>query len=50
MKEVPFDIARRKMLDILVDVSSFCDEHNLVYFLGYGTLIGAIRHKGFILW
>ena len=50
MKEVPFDIARQKMLDILVDVSSFCDEHNLVYFLGYGTLIGAIRHKGFIPW
>lgn len=28
----------------------FCREHNLRYSLAYGTLIGAIRHKGFIPW
>lgn len=36
--------------DILVDFQSFCDENNLRYYLGGGTLIGAIRHKGFIPW
>ncbi|MBR4988971.1 MAG: LicD family protein [Bacteroidaceae bacterium] len=38
------------MLDILKDISRFCDEHNIKYYLAAGTLIGAIRHKGFIPW
>ena len=29
---------------------SFCNEHNLKYSLAYGTLIGAVRHGGFIPW
>ncbi|MCL4100574.1 phosphorylcholine transferase LicD [Fibrobacter sp. HC4] len=37
-------------LDILKDVHSFCIARNIKYSLAYGTLIGAIRHKGFIPW
>lgn len=37
-------------LGILVDVTKFCEENNLTYFLACGTLLGAIRHKGFIPW
>lgn len=37
-------------LEILKDVHSFCAEHKITYFLAYGTLLGAIRHKGFIPW
>ncbi len=37
-------------LDILEKVHSFCVAHNIPYSLSYGTLIGAVRHKGFIPW
>lgn len=37
-------------LDILVAFDSFCQAHNLKYFLAFGTLLGAVRHKGFIPW
>ena len=36
--------------EILKVFRKFCDENNLRYYLCGGTLIGAIRHKGFIPW
>ena len=41
----------KRIQNALLDVlDSYCKEHNLIYFLSYGTLIGAVRHKGFIPW
>ena len=37
-------------VEILKDIDKFCQEHNITYFLIAGTLLGAIRHKGFIPW
>jgi len=50
MKELNTKDIQRISLDILSDLHNFCIEHNIKYSLGYGTLIGAIRHKGFIPW
>ena len=41
---------KKLQLDILIKVADFCEKHNLRYFIAYGTLIGAIRHKGYIPW
>lgn len=50
MKVLQFEEAKKIELEILKEFSDFCDENKLTYFLAYGTLIGAIRHKGFIPW
>ncbi len=50
--EKPYTIEKAKtsLFEILIEFASFCEEHNLCYFLAYGTLLGAVRHQGFIPW
>ena len=50
MREISSDEIKQIELDILKDVAKFCDAHGLRYFLSDGTLLGAVRHKGFIPW
>lgn len=38
------------MLQMLVDIDALCRKHGVRYYLAYGTLLGAIRHHGFIPW
>lgn len=42
--------AQLKMLSMLEQVDAVCQKHNLDYWLEGGTLLGAIRHQGFIPW
>lgn len=41
---------RDLQISMLKEIDSFCKTHNLTYFMAFGTLIGAVRHKGFIPW
>ena len=50
MRELTLKEFQDFSLGILKDVHDFCVKNNLKYSLAYGTLIGAIRHKGFIPW
>lgn len=50
MRKIGFEETKNIELEILKDVAAFCDKWGLRYYLTYGTLIGAVRHKGFIPW
>lgn len=50
MNEISFDDAKNIRLNILSEIHNFCKANNIQYSLAFGTLLGAIRHKGFIPW
>ena len=41
---------RKAEIEILDEIERVCKKHNIKYFLMFGTLLGAVRHQGFIPW
>lgn len=50
MKKIELDELKRIELNVLKQVRDLCEREGLRYFLSSGTLLGAVRHKGFIPW
>ena len=50
MKELDKTEVRKIQLDLLDEFVSVCEKNGLYYTLAGGTLLGAVRHKGFIPW
>ena len=41
---------QQHILKMLLDFDKICSEHDLHYYVVFGTMLGAVRHKGFIPW
>lgn len=50
MKEITLDERKQIQLDMLIEIDEFCRTNNIKYMIAFGTLLGAVRHKGFIPW
>ncbi len=49
-KPKKLDEHKNTIISILKEFSGFCEKNGLRYYLAYGTLIGAVRHRGIIPW
>lgn len=50
MKKIDIKELRVIQIELLDFFADFCDKHGLKYWLDCGTMLGAVRHKGFIPW
>ena len=42
--------AQLRMAEMLKYIDKICHEHSITYWMDFGTLLGAVRHGGFIPW
>lgn len=49
-KELTLNDRQRMELPIMDEIHNFCCNNGIRYSLAYGTMLGAVRHKGFIPW
>ncbi len=50
MQKIGLEEQKKIMLDTLLDFDRVCRDNNIGYSLAWGTLLGAVRHHGFIPW
>lgn len=50
MEQLDINAVHQRLLDIAVIVDELCEKHGIPFYMISGTMLGAIRHKGFIPW
>lgn len=50
MKQLDIKAVQQKLLNMAIIVDELCTKHNIPLYMISGTMLGAIRHKGFIPW
>jgi len=50
MKDINLKDLQKEEFKILLEIDRICKKYDIKYFLNAGTLLGAVRHKGYIPW
>ena len=50
MRKITTEEYKQVVLEILLRIDEICKNNGLRYMISYGTLLGAVRHQGFIPW
>lgn len=50
MREIDIEELKKIQIEILVAIDQFCQQNSIKYSLSSGSLIGAVRHNGYIPW
>ncbi len=50
MRQLTSEEYKNKMLEVMLKIDRICRENDIWYSIIYGTLLGAVRHQGFIPW
>lgn len=50
MTELSLEEKKQDSFELLKYIDFVCRTNDIIYYLAYGTLLGAVRHKGFIPW
>lgn len=50
MRELDIKEVQKRILNIAIAVKDILENNGIPYFITYGTLLGAVRHEGFIPW
>lgn len=49
-QKISIQESKQLLLEMMVSIDQCCRDNNIEYSLSYGTLLGAVRHQGFIPW
>ena len=50
MRKIELEEIKQRCLEILSYIDDICRKNEIQYYLAYGTLLGSVRHQGFIPW